>query len=85
MKRLELKYEEKFDYEISNKLENFELIQSITKKPEKLSSELQNNIEKQQHRKQLFQSLQRNMEENKQENIIISVGDVVKETMSNNK
>ena len=64
------KIEENVDEAISKKLENFELIQSITKleKP----AELQNKIEK--IPKHIDNScskvLQRNMEENKEENIL---------------
>ena len=81
------KIEEKVDEAISKKFASLELIQSITKKLEKLPAELQNKIET--IPKHIDNScskvLQRNMEEHKEENIIKSVGDIVEEAMNKNK
>ena len=81
------KIEEKVDEAISKKLESLELIQSITKKLEKLPAELQNKIETiPKHIDNSYSKvLQRNMEEHKEENIIKSVGDIVEEAMNKNK
>ena len=81
------KIEEKVDEAISKKLESLELIQSITKKLEKLPAELQNKIETiPKHIDNSYSKvLQRNMEEHKEEKIIKSVGDIVEEAMNKNK
>ena len=81
------KIEEKVDEAISTKLESLELIQSITKKLEKLPTELQNKIEKiPKHIDNSYSKvLQKNMEEHKEENIIQRVGDIVEEAMNKNK
>ena len=65
------KIEEKVDEAIAKKLESLELIQSITKKLEKLPTELQNKIEKiPKHIDTSYSKvLQKNMEEHKEENI----------------
>ena len=85
---MEKKYE-KVDEAISKKLESLELIQSITKKLEKLPAELQNKIEKIPKHIDTGNSyskvLEKNMEEHKEENIIQSVGDIVEEDMNKNK
>ena len=71
LKRLKLKVI-KNDEAISKKLENFELIQSTTKKLVKLPTELENKIEKiPKHIDNSYSKvLQRNIEENKEEKII---------------
>ena len=81
------KIEEKVNEAISKKLESLELIQSLTKKLEKLPAELQNKIEKiPKHIDNSYSKvLQKNMEEHKEENIIQSVCDIVEEAMNKNK